>query len=419
LADGFRWIEGLVWMGDAGCLLFQDLPRDRTMRWIEDAGVSIYRAPSGYANGQTRDRQGRLISCSHRERCVLRTELDGSVTRLADSYEGRRLNSPNDVTVRSDGSIWFTDPLYGIQSDYEGGRQRSERPAAVYRLDPDAGELRIVADDFDGPNGLVFSPDEKRLYISETGDQSAAQPRQWIRVFDVGARGRLSGGEVFHKIEPGYADGMCVDEDGNLWSSAAAESLAVFYETALGCRRLQVQRREGRRFEQLMNVRGGARAVTLALGAQTLELLQFDEPGQAYAGGGSASDLSFQHFAILVKDMQAAFRQLAATPGWTAISRDGPQRLPQSSGGVTAFKFRDPEGHPLELLAMPVPVAPDPATSELWCGIDHSAISVSDTMRSVAFYEELGLRLKATSYNHGMEQARLDDVDAPSLEVTA
>jgi gluconolactonase len=162
-----------------------------------------------------------LIACSHRERCLFRTELDGSVITLADRFEGRRLNSPNDVTVKSDGSIWFTDPLYGIQSDYEGGRQRSERPAAVYRLDPDSGELRIVADDFDGPNGLAFSPDEKRLYIAETGDQASAQPRQWIRVFDVGARGRLSGGQVFHKIEPGYADGMCVDEEGNLWSSAA------------------------------------------------------------------------------------------------------------------------------------------------------------------------------------------------------
>lgn len=221
LAGGFRWIEGLVWMGDAGCLLFQDLPRDRTMRWIEDAGVSVYRQPSGYANGQTRDRQGRLVSCSHRERCLFRTELDGSVTRLVESFEGRRLNSPNDVTVKSDGSIWFTDPLYGIQSDYEGGRQHSERPAAIYRLDPERNELRIVADDFEGPNGLAFSPDETRLYIAETGDQRAAQPRQWIRVFDVAARGRLSGGEIFHKIEPGYADGMCVDEEGNLWSSAA------------------------------------------------------------------------------------------------------------------------------------------------------------------------------------------------------
>jgi gluconolactonase len=125
LADGFRWVEGLVWMGDAGCLLFQDLPRDRTMRWIEDAGVSVYRAPSGYANGQTRDCQGRLISCSHRERCLFRTELDGSITRLVDRHDGRRLNSPNDVTVRSDGTIWFTDPLYGIQTDYDGGRQAS------------------------------------------------------------------------------------------------------------------------------------------------------------------------------------------------------------------------------------------------------------------------------------------------------
>jgi gluconolactonase len=221
LASGFRWIEGLVWMGDAGCLLFQDLPRDRTMRWIEDVGVSVYRQPSGYANGQTRDRQGRLIACSHRERCLFRIELDGRLTKLVDSFEGRRLNSPNDVTVRSDGSIWFTDPLYGIQSDYEGGRQRSEQPPAVYRFDPEHSELRVVADDFDGPNGLAFSPDEKRLYIAETGDQTSAQPRQWIRVFDVGARGGLSGGEVFHKIEPGYADGICVDEGGNLWSSAA------------------------------------------------------------------------------------------------------------------------------------------------------------------------------------------------------
>lgn len=221
VAGGFRWLEGLVWMGDAGCLLFQDLPRNRTMRWIEDLGVSVYRQPSAYANGQTRDRQGRLISCSHQERCLLRTELDGEITRLAERHAGRRLNSPNDVTVKSDGTIWFTDPLYGIQSDYEGGRQRSEQPPAVYRLDPDNGELRIVADDFDGPNGIAFSPDERRLYIAETGDQTSDAPRQYIRVFDVMNNGELRGGEIFHKIEPGYADGMCVDEDGNLWSSAA------------------------------------------------------------------------------------------------------------------------------------------------------------------------------------------------------
>jgi gluconolactonase len=220
LASGFRWIEGLVWMGDAGCLLFQDLPRDRTMRWIEGAGVSIYRAPSGYANGQTRDRQGRLISCSHRERCLFRTELDGSVTRLVDRHDGKRLNSPNDVTTKSDGTIWFTDPLYGIQTDYEGGRQISEQPPALYRFDPQSGDIRIVAGDFDGPNGLAFSPDETRLYVSETGDQTTDDPRQYIRVFDVASDGTLSGGAIFHKITPGYSDGLTVDEDGNVWSSA-------------------------------------------------------------------------------------------------------------------------------------------------------------------------------------------------------
>jgi gluconolactonase len=191
------------------------------MRWIEDAGVSVYRAPSAYANGQTRDVQGRLISCSHRERCLFRTELDGSVTRLVDRHDGRRLNSPNDVAVKSDGSIWFTDPLYGIQSDYEGGRQVSEQPPALYRVDPQTGDIAVAAGDFDGPNGLAFSPNERRLYVAETGDQTSANPKQYIRVFDVMPDGGLRGGDVFHKIEPGYADGMCVDDEGNLWSSAA------------------------------------------------------------------------------------------------------------------------------------------------------------------------------------------------------
>ncbi len=222
LATGFRWIEGPVWMGDANCLLFQDIPNDRTMRWIEGQGASVYRAPSYYANGQTRDRQGRLIACSHRKRCLFRTEYDGRLTKLVDRHAGKRLNSPNDVVVKSDGSIWFTDPLYGISNDYEGGRQTSEQPPAVYRFDPQSGEINVVADDFDGPNGLAFSPDERRLYIAETGDQNQQSPRQYIRAFDVQADGRtLSGGDIFHKIEPGYCDGMRVDEDGNIWSSAA------------------------------------------------------------------------------------------------------------------------------------------------------------------------------------------------------
>jgi len=221
LASGFRWLEGPVWMGDAGCLLFQDLPSDRTLRWIEGAGISVFRAPSGFANGQTRDRQGRLISCSHRERCLFRTELDGTVTRLVDRHADKRLNAPNDVVVQSDGSIWFTDPLYGIQSDYEGGRQSSEQPPALYRFDPQSGAITVAAGDFDGPNGLAFSPDEARLYVAETGDQTGDAPRQFIRAFSVGPGGALSGGELFHTVEPGYADGFRVDEHGNLWTSAA------------------------------------------------------------------------------------------------------------------------------------------------------------------------------------------------------
>jgi gluconolactonase len=222
LATRFRWVEGPVWMGDADCLLFQDLPNDRTLRWSEGQGVSVYRAPSRYANGQTRDDQGRLIACSHRDRCLYRTEYDGRITTLVDAHAGKRLNSPNDVVVRSDGGVWFTDPLYGILNDYEGGRQVSEQPPAVYRFDPATGEIAIVAADFEGPNGLAFSPDEERLYVSEAGDQSHPEPRQFIRVFKVSQDGRgLSGGEVFHKIEPGYCDGMRVDEHGNIWSSAA------------------------------------------------------------------------------------------------------------------------------------------------------------------------------------------------------
>lgn len=220
LAGGFRWIEGLVWMGDADCLLFQDLPRNRTMRWVENCGVSIYRAPSANANGQARDREGRLIACSHLERCLFRTELDGSITRLVDRHAGKRLNAPNDVTVKSDGTIWFTDPLYGIQNDYEGIRQKSEQPPALYRFDPATGDIRVAAGDFDGPNGLVFSPDETKLYVSETGDQTGDNPKQFIRVFDVASDGRLSGGGIFYKITPGYADGLKMDVDGNLWSSA-------------------------------------------------------------------------------------------------------------------------------------------------------------------------------------------------------
>lgn len=223
LADGFRWLEGPVWFADQEELLFSDIPNDRVMRWSESGGVSVFRQPSHFENGHTRDRQGRLISCSHHDRCITRTELNGSITVLADRFEGRRLNSPNDVVVKSDGTVWFTDPPYGIQTDYEGGKQRSELPATVYCLNPADGHLEVVADDFVGPNGLCFSPDESRLYIAETGLQFAPEPKQEIRVFDVvagsaGAPARLAHGRRFLAT---HADGMRCDEHGNLWNATA------------------------------------------------------------------------------------------------------------------------------------------------------------------------------------------------------
>ena len=220
LGTGFRWLEGPVWFGDHDCLVFADLPHDRLLRWSEQGGIAIHRAPAGFENGHARDRQGRLVGCSHRHRCITRVELDGRITVLADRYQGRRLNSPNDVVVKRDGSIWFTDPPYGIQTDYEGGKQAQELPARVYRLDPGSGALAVVADDFQGPNGLCFSPDEQRLYIVETGIDFDAAPRQCIRVFDVGDDGTLQGGRPFHKIDPGNADGLRCDEAGRVWSSA-------------------------------------------------------------------------------------------------------------------------------------------------------------------------------------------------------
>ena len=221
LGEGYRWLEGPVWFADHDCLYVSDVPNDRILRWNEDGGVRVFRRPSGFANGHARDRQGRLIGCSHHDRCVTRTEIDGTVTVLASHYRGRRLNSPNDLVCKSDGSIWFSDPPYGINTDYEGGKQVSELPPTLYRLDPATGELTIAADDFEGPNGLAFSPDERILYVAETGRLIDPEPRQYIRRFSVGEDGRLSGGERFHKIQPGFADGFRVDEQGNIWSSAA------------------------------------------------------------------------------------------------------------------------------------------------------------------------------------------------------
>ena len=221
LGEGFGWLEGPVWLADADLLLVSDLPNDRILRWSESGGISVYRQPSGFANGHARDREGRLLGCSHRHRCVTRTELDGGITVLAERYGGRRLNSPNDIVCRSDGTIWFTDPIYGISTDYEGGKGVPELPPALYRLDPRTGELRVMAGDFTGPNGLCFSPDERRLYVAESGAQFDPDPARHIRVLEVSEDGSsLSGGRIFHTVSPGFADGMRCDEEGNVWSSA-------------------------------------------------------------------------------------------------------------------------------------------------------------------------------------------------------
>jgi gluconolactonase len=192
------------------------------LKWTPGGGVTEFRRPSNYANGHTRDREGRLVSCEHGARRVTRTEWDGSVTVLADKYRGKRLNSPNDVVVKSDGSIWFTDPPYGILSDYEGHKGESEIGAChVYRIDPKSGKVEIVADDFDKPNGLAFSPNEKILYIADTGASHDPEGPRHIRAFKVGKDGKLSGGKVFAVCDSGLFDGFRLDEDGNIWSSAA------------------------------------------------------------------------------------------------------------------------------------------------------------------------------------------------------
>ena len=216
LATGFRWAEGPVWFGDGRYLLWSDIPNDRVMRWSEESGaVSVFRQPSRFANGHTRDRQGRLLSCEHGERRVTRTEYDGRITVILDRFEGKRLNSPNDIVVKSDDSIWFTDPPFGILGHYEGDRAEPELSTNIYRVDGRSGEASMVCSDVARPNGLCFSPDERRLYVVESG----ALPRR-IRVFDLSDDGeQLRNDRVFVQCEPGHApDGFRCDVDGNLWA---------------------------------------------------------------------------------------------------------------------------------------------------------------------------------------------------------
>jgi gluconolactonase len=214
LAHGFRWCEGPVWFGDGRYLLWSDIPNDRVMKWEEETGsVSVYRKPSRFANGNTRDRDGRLVTCEHGGRRISRTEYDGTVTAIAERYEGKRLNSPNDVVVKSDRSIWFTDPPFGLLSYYEGHVAKQELPMNVYRVDGATGEMTVVEDSVNRPNGLCFSPDERMFYLVESG----TSPRN-VYAYDVVNDGKgLANKRKFIEVGPGTPDGMRCDVDGNLW----------------------------------------------------------------------------------------------------------------------------------------------------------------------------------------------------------
>ncbi len=221
LYTGCRWAEGPAYLAAVRCLLWSDIPNNRILCLNEaDGHVSVFRQPSNNANGNTVDRQGRLVTCEHLSRSVTRTEHDGTVTVIADRWQGKRLNSPNDVVVKSDGSIWFTDPTYGILADYEGGKAPSEiGQCHVFRVDPLDGSIEAVATDFVKPNGLAFSPDETTLYVADSGGSRGDGPRH-IRAFDVRDK-RLSGGEVFADCTQGVFDGFRLDTEGRIWTSAA------------------------------------------------------------------------------------------------------------------------------------------------------------------------------------------------------
>lgn len=222
-AEG-QWTEGPVYSPAFRSLIWSDIPNDRRVRWDELTGaVGDFRSGLGcYTNGSTLDRQGRIVACEHGTRTVTRIEHDGTVTTLASRYQGKRFNSPNDVVVKSDGSIWFTDPAYGIESDYEGFQAEPEQDGEhVYRIDPASGEITRVTHDFACPNGLAFSLDEKTLYIADSGGTRYASGEHHIRKFAVGDDGKLSGGEVFAECEEGVFDGFRLDNQGRIWTSAA------------------------------------------------------------------------------------------------------------------------------------------------------------------------------------------------------
>jgi gluconolactonase len=222
LYTGCRWAEGPAWFAAGRYVVWSDIPNDRILRYDEtDGSVSVFRNPCGNTNGHTVDRQGRLVSCEHSGRRVSRTEFDGTVTTIADRWNGKRLNSPNDVVVRSDGSIWFTDPAYGIESDYEGDKAESEIGAChVYRVDRN-GKVDAVITDMVRPNGIAFSLDEKKLYVVDTGRTHGPQNPAHMRVFDVSEAGKVGKSKIFADCTAGLFDGFRLDTAGRIWTSAA------------------------------------------------------------------------------------------------------------------------------------------------------------------------------------------------------
>jgi gluconolactonase len=215
IADGCRFTEGPVWFGDLRCLLWSDIPNDRIMKWEEETGaVSLFRKPSHYANGNTRDRQGRLITCEMDAQRLTRTEHDGRITVLADTFDGKKLTGPNDVVVKSDGSIWFSDNGAGIRGNYLGHKATPELPYRVYRIDARSGQTTIAVGDMERPNGLCFSPDENRLYVVDT--PGGVKTTHVYDVVDDGTK--LINGRVFFDASPGYADGIRCDTEGNVWA---------------------------------------------------------------------------------------------------------------------------------------------------------------------------------------------------------
>lgn len=221
LASGLRWAEGPQWFGDGRFLLLSDIPNNRILRWDECSGqVAEFRRPANHANGLARDAQGRLLACEHLTRRVTRTEHDGRLTVLADRFHGRRLNSPNDIVCQRNGTVWFTDPAFGIGGWWEGEPAESELPQSVYRLNPESGELQAVITDLASPNGLAFSPDERVLYVVE----SRAKPQRLIWAYDVGADGTLANRRLAVEAPHGGAfDGMAVDSTGLLWCGLGSD----------------------------------------------------------------------------------------------------------------------------------------------------------------------------------------------------